>query len=186
MEDILEILKYVLPSLVVFLTAYALLQQLLKNEAQKRKNEIVMGNQKIVTPIRLQAYERVTLFLERISPDLLMSRVRQPNMKVKDLQNAMITSIRREFEHNLSQQIYMTPDAWEVVLNAKESVTQLVYVAANKLDAEDSAVKLSKLIMDMLIKANESPVKKAVRFIKDETHHFLDNKPLYYPEKIRS
>lgn len=113
--EILEIIKYTLPAAIVFLTAYFLIMALIKNDQDKRKHEIILQNQKTVTPIRLQAYERIILFLERISLESLIMRTNKKGISSKELQASMLNTIRSEFEHNLSQQIYLTPDRKSVV-----------------------------------------------------------------------
>jgi len=109
--EILEVLKYTLPALIVFLTAYFLIRAFIRNDQDKRKHEIVLQNQKNVTPVRLQAYERVILFLERISLESLIMRTSKQGMTSKQIQTSMLNTIRAEFEHNLSQQVYITPAA---------------------------------------------------------------------------
>ena len=78
MEDILDILKYILPSGIVFATAYFLLKAFIDNDNRKKLIEIKTNNQALINPIRLQAYERIILLLERISPGSLIMRVAQP------------------------------------------------------------------------------------------------------------
>jgi hypothetical protein len=168
--EFLEILKYTIPSVVVFATAYYILNLYLQGEERRHRNEQVVKSQKIVTPIRLQAYERVTLFLERISPESLLTRVREQNMTSRQFQSALLNNIRQEFEHNLSQQIYMTNEAWQMVVNTKESIIQLVNVAAGRFNQEATAIDLSKMILDMMMQAEVSPIRKALDFIKNEVN----------------
>ena len=180
MTEFFEVLKYVLPSLIVFATCYLVLGKMLKREEIRGKNEILLGNQKLVTPIKLQAYERAILFLERISPQSLVVRASQGGATVRMMQVTILQMLRNEFEHNLSQQVYMTNEAWEQLVSAKESIVQLINVTASRLNPDDPSTSLSLAIIEMSASIEESPIKKAVDFIKTETHHFLDNKPLYY------
>ena len=99
METVLEILKYTLPAFIVFLTAYFSIRQIIKNTEQIRKTELILGNQKIITPIKLQAYERLVLLLERLSPDSLIMRVSKLDMTSKQLHTTLLSTIRSEFEH---------------------------------------------------------------------------------------
>ncbi len=117
--DVAEILKYTLPALIVFLTAVFMMRYYMNKEIRERKTDLVIRNQQTITPLRLQAYERMALFLERITPESLLMRVNQPGLTSQQLQSQLLTIIRAEFEHNLSQQIYITAQAWEVVKNAK-------------------------------------------------------------------
>lgn len=180
MEILLEILKITLPALLVLLAAYLILRSMLKKDQALRRTEIIMNNQKIITPSRLQAYERIILFLERISPDSLLVRVRQSNMNSRQLQSALLTTIRKEYEHNLSQQIYMSPEAWEAVRNAKENIIRLINVAASRIKPEANAIKLSTAIIEMHKEVEEAPTAKGIRFVKREINNFMDTRNNFY------
>jgi len=113
MEIVSDILKITIPALIVFLTAWLVLRSMMKNDQEKRRQEIILQGSRIITPIKLQAYERIVLFLERISLESLLVRVSTPGATAAQLHSSLLSSIRSEFEHNLSQQIYMSPQAWE-------------------------------------------------------------------------
>ena len=165
---LLEILQITIPALVVFFTSYFTLKQVLKKDLDVRKAEIVLQNKKIITPIRLQAYERIILFLERISPNSVIVRLQTPNMNVEQLHTEMLVLIRSEFEHNLSQQLYLSVDAWEMVRNAKEKTIQLINSCLEDLDTKDNAIKLSQAIFEKLIEIDTSPTQEAIKYIKKE------------------
>jgi len=167
MNDLLEILKYILPSLVVLAAAYYLLKLFLENEQKKRAVDIKMAGYKIVTPIRLQAYERLVLFLERISPESLVMRVHKPELSALQLQTTLILNIREEFEHNLSQQVYVTSQAWELVRNAKEDMIKLVNTAATKLKDNATAMELSQKIFELSL-GDKILTRSALEFVKKE------------------
>ncbi|MBP6260681.1 MAG: hypothetical protein KA370_04205, partial [Paludibacter sp.] len=104
----IEILKIVLPALLVLLTAYLLIDKLLRNEEQRRNFEIRKKNNSIVTPVRLRAYERLMLVLERTSPNTIVISTIKPGMTSFDLHTQLIENIRNEFSHNSAQQIYVS------------------------------------------------------------------------------
>lgn len=164
----LEILKITIPSLIVFLTAFFVLRLALQKENENRKVQIVLQNQKMITPIRLQAYERLILFLERISPNSVIVRLQTPNMTVQQLHKEMLVLIRSEFEHNLSQQLYLSTEAWEEIRNSKEKTIQLVNICIKDLDQNDNAIKLSQAIFEKLIEVSTSPTQEAINFLKEE------------------
>jgi hypothetical protein len=172
MNSILEILKYILPSIVVFLTAYYFLKQFLENEHKKRMLELKMksqsNNQGFITPIRLQAYERIVLFMERISPGSLILRVSEPNMNAIQMQTALIKDIRDEYEHNLSQQIYISQRSWELVKNAKDEMIQLISNAAVKVDKNANCTELAKEIFGLISNVEKLPVDFAIDYVKTE------------------
>lgn len=172
MDVILEILKYILPALIVFFTAYFSIRLLIKNDQRKRNYEIIMKNKQIITPVRLQAYERLTLFLERISPDALVMRISKDNLTVKQLQNKMLQTIRSEFDHNVSQQIYVSPQTWEVVKSARENVVKLINTTAQSLKPDDQAIKLSRSLLEKVMEQEKSPTKVALDYLKKEVRTF--------------
>ena len=118
METFLELLKIFIPALLVMLTAWLVIRNMLHDDQERRRQDLLLQTVKTVTPVRLQAYERVVLFLERITPESLIMRTARPDMTAQQMQSALVTSVRSEYEHNLSQQIYMTGEAWEMVKNA--------------------------------------------------------------------
>jgi hypothetical protein len=172
METLLEILKYTLPALIVFLTAYFSVRILIKNDQKKREFELIVKNRNIVTPIRLQAYERLTLFLERISPEALIMRLNKEKLTVKQMQNEMLRTIRSEFDHNLSQQIYISPQAWQMVKNARENVVKLINTTAQRMNPNDPAIKLGKTILENMMSQDQSPTKNALNFLKKEVRNY--------------
>jgi hypothetical protein len=168
MNGILEILKYILPSLVVFLTTWYLASGYFRNEENKRKQQLTSNNQNLITPLRLQAYERIILYLERISPESLVLRVSRQGMTAQQLQQELLTAIRAEYEHNLSQQIYLSHESWERMKKAKNSVIELVNVTAESVNKEQTAFDLSRLILEKLMAQKENPIADAIVFIKKE------------------
>lgn len=173
METIAEILKVTLPSLIVFLTAWVLIRNMIKNDQDKRRQELVLQNSRSVTPIKLQAYERIVLFLERISMDSLLIRVSTPDMTAAQLHNALLTTIRSEFEHNLSQQIYMSAKAWEVVKNARSNTIKIINSEAEKMPATAAGIDLSKQLLTRMLELESEPSRAAIDYIKNEVAMML-------------
>ncbi|MDR2010335.1 MAG: hypothetical protein LBQ22_07625 [Bacteroidales bacterium] len=168
MDTFWEILKITIPAVIVLITTVYVLKIILKKENENRRLQIILQNQKMITPIRLQAYERIILFLERISPNSVIMRLQTPNMTVGQLHKEMLVLIRSEFEHNLSQQLYISIDAWEQVRNAKEKTIQLINTAMEGLDVNDNAIKLSQAIFEKLIESDKSPLQIAINYLKEE------------------
>ena len=122
---------------------------------------------KVVTPIRLQAYERMALYLERISPNSLILRTFRPGMDIKTLQIAMTKSIRDEWEHNLSQQVYLTTESWNRIREAKEEMINLINGSAVKLPADADPTSLAGAIFESCAKS-KIPTDEAIEFMKNE------------------
>jgi len=168
-----DILKIVLPSLLVFLAGYLALARLLRDEADRRKAERTFTNQRISTPIRLQAYERLVLFLERISPESMIVRVNQPGMTSQKLQTALLSNIRAEWEHNLSQQLYVSNEAWELTRNAKGNVIKLINICAEKIEPDAPSIVFSQKILEILVDLEQHPTSLAIDLLKKEVAEFF-------------
>jgi hypothetical protein len=168
MELVADILKITIPALIVFFTAWALLRNMIRNDQDKRRQEIILQNSRTVTPIKLQAYERVVLFLERISLESLLVRVSTPDMSANQLHTAMLNAIRSEFEHNLSQQIYMSQQAWEVVKNARSNMIKIINSEVEKMPPNSSGLSLSKQLLEKIMDLDKEPTRAAIDYVKNE------------------
>lgn len=169
----IEVLKYVIPSVVVLLMAYFAMKQFFDNEQNKRRMDSRAGNQKFITPIRLGAYERLVLFLERIQPDALLMRSQAKGMTARELQADLLTLVRAEYEHNLSQQVYISTQAWEVVKSAKENTVKIINNSALVVPPDATAFDLSKLILEAVMNVDKTPSTVAIEYLKNEIRQFF-------------
>lgn len=166
LSDILEMLKYVIPSLISLGGVYLIIKIFLDDENTRRKQEInksiLFEQRKVSQPLRLQAYERIIVFLERIHPFSLLQRVYQPNMLVPELQLELVKTIRMEYEYNLSQQMYINDDAWQMVATAKEETIKIINTFASKMPDDADGMELSKAIFNYYMQTQqEVPVQIA-------------------------
>ena len=168
MEVFFEILKITLPSLLMLLMAYFIVGGFFRNSEKREKLKVIRGNQKLITPIRLQAYERLVLLLERISPESLVMRADYPAKTCKQLHADLMQTIRAEFEHNLSQQIYVSPEAWGSVRSAKNYAIALTNNAVKGIDDDAPAIELSRRILDMTTDLGHPVIEKAINDLKRE------------------
>ena len=122
---------------------------------------------KLVTPIRLQAYERMALYLERISPDSLVLRCYQPGMDTKLLQGVMTKTIRDEWEHNLSQQVYISSEAWRLIRQAKDEMMGVINSAAITIPEDADPTRLASAIF-ATVAEGQLPTATALEFLKQE------------------
>lgn len=136
--------------------------QLLQMKIDEHKESL-----KVVTPIRLQAYERMALYLERISPNSLILRTFRPGMDLKALQIAMTKTIRDEWEHNLSQQVYLSTESWNRIREAKEEMINLINGSAVKLPPDADPTSLAGAIFESVAKS-KTPTDEAIEFMKKE------------------
>ncbi len=173
MSDLLEILKYTLPALIVFATAFMLIRMNLQNEEKKRRHEMARDKKESTLPLRLQAYERLILFLERIAPEALVMRVGVQEMNVRQTLNELISSIRTEFEHNLVQQTYISSQAWEMVKAAKNNMIKIVTESAKDFKPSANGMQLSRQILEDAVESRENPVAPAIEYLKREVRELF-------------
>lgn len=168
MSDLLEILKYTLPALIVFVTAYLLIRKFLENDLKIKKIDLMYRNEQYILPVRMQAYERLVLFLERIAPESLIMRINRQGMTSQQLHSELLSVIRSEFEHNLSQQIYVSRDSWEVIKNSRSNLINIINMAAKSIEPDSPSIKLSQTILESIMDKDDSPTDVAIDFIKKE------------------
>jgi len=168
MQDIIEILKYTLPSGIVLAATYFILDRFFKDKKEAKLIELQMANRKQMLPTRLQAYERLLLLLERIEPNNLIIRVHKPGMTSGHLQAELLQTVRQEYEHNLSQQLYVSSAGWKKVKEAKEGVIQLIGLAAEKVGPHASGTDLGSYIFEIIQRSGRYPTHEANEVLKTE------------------
>ncbi|HTB06733.1 MAG TPA: hypothetical protein VK806_07240 [Bacteroidia bacterium] len=174
MESFITLLEILMPMVFVGLIAYFIIKQYLEYEGSKQRIEIELSRQEIVYPARMQAYERVILFLERSTPESLIRRVLKGGMSARLFQSDLITSVRNEFDHNLSQQVYMSPEAWSMVKTATEETLRLISVAASSLPETAESTDLAQNILKISVQVKKLPGQVAIDYVKKEfSNYFL-------------
>ncbi|MAN59640.1 MAG: hypothetical protein CMC08_07375 [Flavobacteriaceae bacterium] len=161
---VLNYFAYLLPAIVVGVIAYYFFKGHTANEEGRRRYLIQKEAQAQVLPTRLQAYERMTLFLERIDPNRLLIRVKPFSDDVEKYEETLIKNIEQEFDHNLTQQIYLTPECWNLINAAKNATMQVVRQTAMKAETAD---KLREAILNHFM-GEVSPSQKALMYVKKE------------------
>ncbi len=164
----MDIAKLMLPGILVAGTVFLLLNKYFQNENQRRLFELRSSSQKELLPIRLQAYERLTILLERMSPNNLILRVIEADMSAESLHTFIVTEVKAEFDHNQSQQIYVSAELWNMIKFAKEDTIKGANYCLATLPPNSSAVDLSKLIFDYSMREEYPPVYKALLYLKKE------------------
>ena len=173
------ILAATIPAAIVFATAFLLMRNFMKkhesilkeiqqDEQRKIVAQMKTENKKVVNPLRLQAYERIVLLLERISPNSLLLRSVEEGLSASQMRSRLISSIRDEYEHNLSQQVYISVETWEIVKNAKEELVKLVNTAFGELKEDATANDLATKIIESSVQKDYSPTDNALRAVKHE------------------
>lgn len=170
----IEILKYILPSLVVLFGTWLVMYKLFKNEEQKRLWELKKVSQKEVSTTRLRAYERLALVLERTQPEHMLLEVKNLNgMSVMELQQLLLRTIRMEFDHNLSQQIYVSDELWDRIIHARDEMGTFVNTMAIRMPENSSALDYAKVLTTGYKTNGETPHELALNALKEEAKQLM-------------
>lgn len=143
---------------------------------QRREQKATQATQRPPTPpaeasgpggistrqLQLQAYERLILLTDRIALPNLIQRVNQPGLIARDMQALLTQSIRQEFEHNITQQIYVSDEAWQVVRDYKEQNLLIINQVASFLPAEASGADLNRALLDLLVQNPKASLQNVV------------------------
>jgi len=169
MEIFFDILKYTIPALIVFATAYFLLQQQIDEQQKRLSGAMRRDSLKLTLPLRLQAYERLMLLCDRASIPNTLLRVRAPGMSIANLRGALMIAITQEFDHNTSQQLYVSDMLWQILRVAREDTLSLVSRAAEGLDpnAEDD-VYIDRLLAALEEQGEPGPLQRVAIAVRTE------------------
>ncbi|HYG38150.1 MAG TPA: hypothetical protein VD908_06005 [Cytophagales bacterium] len=168
MELFIDFLKIILPATLVLYAMYLTFTSFLNKDFEKKVLELRTKNSDIILPIRLQAYERIILFLERITPNNLIIRVNNPSYSSKEFQQILLKEIREEFNHNLSQQVYVSDKSWILVRKAVEDLAIVINNASKEVSNEASGLDLTKKIFETIMQQNTDITSEAISFVKKE------------------
>jgi hypothetical protein len=171
--EIIDILKISIPALIVLLTAYLLIDKLLRNEDKRRNFELSKSSLATITPIRLRAYERLILVLERTSPSTLILNNAKPGMSNSELHSQLLSAIRLEFSHNISQQIYISDEVWNYIRTAQENLLQLINTCASKCNPSDEATVLAQVIIQVYDASEQTLTELAINKLKQEVRNYF-------------
>ncbi len=158
---------------VVFAIAFVIIvQHFLKklnfNESLMLQGELKKQRQDFFLAHRMEAYQRVILYMERIHPSSIVLRMNQPNMNALVLQTLVLKAIRDEYDHNVAQQMFISSNAWNLLKNAKEETVKLINVAASQLGSEASANDLATAVITLSAEINPLPSEIAINALKAE------------------
>lgn len=149
-QNIFEILKFTVPALVVLICTSIIVKRFLVTETERKRMAIFQEGLSKTMMLRLQAYERLSIFVERIHPRSLISRLYEPNLTVQQFHLTLIQNIQQEFEYNLSQQIYVSNEVWRTVTTVKEQEMAMINKIGGSMDPNLPAREMVNRIMDYL------------------------------------
>lgn len=165
-EQLLDLIFYALPALIIGSIAFYFFKTYLQQEQMRKRFQLIREGKKTALPIRLQAYERMTLFLERIDPAKLLIRVPPISDEKKEYENYLISQIEQEYEHNLTMQIYITDDCWGIITTAKNATIQLIRKACLEATVTHASSLREYILSEQFNRS--SPSATALAFLRNE------------------
>ena len=169
-----EVMKYILPALVVVLATWLVLWKLLREERLKREFELKKNTQKEITPIRLRGYERLALLLERTTPEAMLRDMDVQNLTAQQISTLLVQRVRQEYDHNLSQQIYVSDAVWDAIIEAREQMVLFLSTTARQFPPETNGLKVAELMLTAYAQNGETPNQKAMHLLKDEARGMFE------------
>jgi len=168
MNALIDFGKILLPASVVLYAVFLMVRAFISKEIELKRLEVRGRSIETILPVRLQAYERITLFLERISPQNLLVRLNNPAYSARDFQKILLDEIRNEYNHNVSQQVYMSEEVWNMVKNAKEDLIIQINEAAGAMKDDATSIDLARQIFQMGLDKKVEPLTHALSELKRE------------------
>ncbi|MFY0631724.1 MAG: hypothetical protein JXR05_15270 [Flavobacteriaceae bacterium] len=170
MEDaIIQGVGYAIPALVTGAVAYFVMSGLRNQDTNEKKMELLAQKKKDSLPVKLQAYERMLLFCERINPVKMLIRVKPVGTDANSYLQLLLASIEQEFEHNMVQQLYITDECWNVIIASKSAVINKLKQVANTASSANDLRE--KVLLDYAKKS--PPTDTAVAFLKNQVKRII-------------
>lgn len=168
MEVVLQLALIILPAGAVFLTVVLFLRKQSEKEIRHLQFELKKERQKFFLPTRVDAYQRAVLLMERINPHSLVMRLHNPALPAKKLQADLLQAIREEYDHNVAQQIFVSPQGWEMVRNSKEETIKIINIAGNQMGPTSMGLDLSAKIFEICAEVGKLPTEITTEYLKKE------------------
>ena len=169
----IEILKYCIPALCVLLATWLVMHKFYKSETEKRLWELKRLSQKEISPLRMRAYERLALLLERTTPEHMLMDVNLTEMTILQLQQHMMRTIRLEYDHNLSQQVYVSDEVWQQIISARDQMVAFINALAQQLPADASTLDYAKMLITAYSTNGDTANEKALQALKNEARTLI-------------
>ena len=167
------ILGLTIPSVVVLVAMYLMFRQYFNHQMQTYLIKTRRSKDQMSLPLRLQAYERLTLLCERIEIADLILRLRTPESSASELQAILLMAIQQEYEHNLTQQLYVSEELWQIMLLAKSKTMDLISIAAQGLSPTATGEEYARNLITLASKEEKLPSQIAKKAIKTESSLWL-------------
>ena len=173
LEALLEIIKISVPALIVFFTVYYLLKNYLEKRYQLRLLDLREDAREHSIPLKFQAYERLSLLCERIAIPNLVLRIRTKGMDADTMRNAMLVAIQQEFDHNISQQVYVSHNLWRIIKLARQEMQHIIQSSITEVPSEGPSDDYVDIIIRRYNELDPNPLDKAQVAIKKEASYLM-------------
>ncbi|MBL1279138.1 MAG: hypothetical protein COA33_002650 [Fluviicola sp.] len=173
MDYLFQIALILIPSGAVLLTAVFFMRKSYEKELLVLNSELKKERQNFFLPNRVDAYQRAILLMERIHPNSLVMRLNNPGLPAAAMQVKLLEAIREEYEHNIAQQMYISPATWEVVKKAKEETIKIINLAGRQMSATSNGMDLSGKIFEIAAEVGTLPTEIAVNILKEEVQRLF-------------
>lgn len=168
MDILLQIALIVLPAGAVLITVVLFFRKQSERELRNLQFELKKERQSFFLPNRVEAYQRAVLLMERISPNSLVMRLHNPGLPAKMMQAEFLKAIREEYDHNVAQQLFISPQAWEMVRNSKEETIKIINIAGGQMEATSTGMDLSAKIFEIAAEVGKLPTEITTDYLKRE------------------
>ena len=155
-------------SISIIIIVYLFLKRQSQKEQVYLEVELKKQRQEFFLPNRVDAYERAILLMERLHPNSLVMRLNNPSLPAKIMYAEFLKTIREEFDHNITQQLFISPIAWKLLRDSKEELVKLINLAASQLPENATAIDLSAKIFELVAQLEKLPSEVATEFLKIE------------------
>ncbi len=168
-----QVLTYSIPVLFVLLGMAAILAVRYKEAEKRRQWALRKESQKTISPMRMQAYERLALLLERTTPEHLLLGVAVHDLTPAQLQQHLLQTIRAEFDYNLPMQVYVSDEVWEKIMLAKNEMLTFVNAVALQMPKDSNTMYYARSLIQAYDNNGDTPNQLALEALKDEVKTLL-------------
>jgi hypothetical protein len=168
MDVLIEFGKILIPASVVLYAAYLMVRSFTEKEIELKRLEVRGRSLETILPNRLHAYERMTLFLERMTPQNLLVRLNTSTVPAREFHHQLLAEVRNEYNHNVSQQVYISEAVWELIKSAKEDLIVTINDSASEVGDSATSLDLAKKIFEKNMLKTVDPLAHALSELKQE------------------
>ena len=168
MDILIHLILLIVPTSAIIYIVYLFLKKQSEKDIVSIKLELKKERQNFFLPSRLEAYQRAVLLLERVHPNSLVMRLHNPSLPAKMFQSELLKSIREEYDHNVAQQLFISPKGWEMVKSSKEETIKIINLAGSQISETANGTELAGKIFEIIAEVGKLPNDIAVEFLKKE------------------